>query len=138
MNETSMNATKSTTLQTVGAIFAGILVNFLIAVPIDLILHAAGVFPGMDVRMTDAQCAIALSYRIVAAIVGGYLVARLAPYRPMKNAMILGCIGVVLSTAGSLAMGDVGPRWYPLMLIAISIPASWAGAKIRITGVPQG
>lgn len=112
--------------------FVGVLANFLIAIFIDIILHAQGVFPEMGTRMTDAQSAIAFSYRLLAAIVGGYLTARLAPNQPMKHAVILGSIGIVLSSMGLIMGADLGPIWYPASLVVISLPASWAGAKIYL------
>jgi len=121
------NSQKKLTLRSVGAVFAGIMANFVIAIPVDLLLHAAGIFPAMSERLTDSLCALAFSYRIIAAIVGGYLAARFAPSSPMKHALILGLIGVLLSSTGAAAMWDQGPHWYPLALIAISIPCSVTG-----------
>ena len=68
-------------------------------------------------------------------ITGGYIVARLAPDRPVRHALVLGIIGFVLSIAGVVATWnrgpEFGPRWYPLALAAIALPCAWAGGKIR-------
>lgn len=117
--------------RSVWAVFAGILANFLIAVPIDQLLHAQGVFPPPGEPMTNMQCAIAFSYRLVAAVVGGYLTARLAPSNPKKHVIILGCIGILLSAAGAIAMWRVGPVWYPLSLVVIALPASLLGWRLN-------
>lgn len=111
------------------AVFAGVLTNIIVAVPIDALLHAVHVFPPPEQRLSNSLCALAFSYRFVAAILGGAVTARLAPQRPLKHALILGCVGVVMSTAGTIAMWDVGPNWYPVMLIVISVPCSWLGAR---------
>ncbi|HTL12746.1 MAG TPA: hypothetical protein VL588_09680 [Bdellovibrionota bacterium] len=112
------------------AVVMGVLANFLIAVPIDIGLHAAGIYPPMDQPLSDPLCALALSYRLAAAVVGGYLTARMAPRNPMKHAWALGIVGVVLSAAGAAAMWGKGPHWYPLSLVVISIPLSLLGAKL--------
>ena len=116
--------------RSIWAVFAGILANFLIAVPIDALLHAQGVFPPPGETMTNGQCAIAFSYRLIAAIVGGYLTARFAPGNPKKHVIILGCIGIVLSSAGAIAMWRAGPAWYPLALVVIALPASLLGWRL--------
>ena len=58
--------------------------------------------------------------------------ARLAPDRPVRHAMILGCVGVVLGLVGVVATWNLGlgPRWYPIALVVLAIPQCWAGAKI--------
>jgi hypothetical protein len=82
----------------------------------------------MGQTMSDPLFVLATAYRIVFGIVGCWLTARLAPNRPFFHAMILGAIGLVLSTAGAFAMGDMGPRWYALVIIAINFPCVWIGA----------
>src|SRR5206468_826460 len=120
-------------LKSVGAVFAGVFANFIIAMPIDAALHAAGVFPPMEVPLSNALCALAFSYRFLAALVGGYATARLAPRNPMKHAIALGIVGILLSSAGAAAMWNMGPHWYPLLLVVISLPCSWAGARLAIS-----
>lgn len=121
---------KSSWLRSAWAVFAGVLANAVIAVPIDLALHALGVYPAEREPLTQAQSALAFSYRLVAAIAGGYLTARLAPDNPRRHVLILGCTGIVLASAGAAAMWGFGPAWYPLALIAISLPASLLGGSL--------
>ena len=116
-------------MRSIGSVFAGIVANFL-AVPIDAVMHAQGIFPPEGQEMSDGLFALAFAYRAALAVLGGYVTARLAPQNPMKHAMILGGIGLFLSSAGAVAMWKVGPAWYPLALIAICLPASWAGARL--------
>ena len=76
--------------------------------------------------------ALALSYRIVYGILGGYIAARLAPHHPMRHAMILGTLGFVVSVAGVIATlpMHLGPAWYPVALALTALPCSWLGAKL--------
>jgi hypothetical protein len=124
-------------MRSVGAVFAGILVNFVLSLGTDVLLHSSGVFPGWGQPMSDKLFAVALAYRLVYTVLGGYLTARLAPRNPMKHALILGVIGVVLATAGAAATWNkgpaFGPKWYPLALIITAVPATWLGGKLRKT-----
>ena len=118
------------------AIVAGLLVIFVLSLGTDVVLHATGVYPPWFQYMPDSLFVVATAYRAVYSILGAYLTARLAPNRPMQHALILGVIGVVLSTLGAIGTWnkgpEFGPRWYPLALIALSLPLSWLGAKLRL------
>jgi hypothetical protein len=117
--------------RSVAAVFAGLLTNIIPAVAIDAALHAADMYPPMGQPMSNALLVLAFSYRLVLAVAGGYFTARLAPDNPVKHALVLGAIGVVLSSAGAIAMWDVGPAWYPLSLVAIAVPCSLLGARLH-------
>ena len=116
------------------AVLAGLALNVVLGLGIDQILHATGVYPPWGQTMSDSLFALATAYRIVIGVASGWLVARLAPDRPVRHAIALGIIGVLASAGGLLATWnkgpEFGPKWYPLLLIAISIPASWLGARL--------
>jgi len=118
------------------AVFAGILTVVALDVGIDSILHATGVYPPWRQPMAEKLFLLAITYRIVDGISGGYVAARLAPNRPMRHAMILGCIGVVLSLAGAIATWnkgpEFGPKWYPVALVALALPCARIGGGIRV------
>jgi hypothetical protein len=64
--------------------------------------------------------------------------AGLAPTKPLSHALVLGSLGLVVSTVGAVAtwnsVPSLGPHWYPLALIALAIPPAWRGAtEKRIT-----
>ncbi len=118
--------------RSVWAVLAGVLAVIVVTTAIDIILHVAGVFPPTNQPIDDALSLLASSYRIVIGIGGAWLTARLAPTKPMKHAMILGSIGVVLALVGVVATWNLGlgPRWYPISLVILAIPQSWVGAKL--------
>ena len=62
--------------------------------------------------------------------IGAVLAGLLAIFNPMRHALALGVVGVVLSTAGAVAMWEAGPAWYSLAVIAISLPCAWVGGKL--------
>ena len=123
-------------LRSVGAIFAGLLTIFVTHNGIDAVLHATGVFPPLGEPMADGLFVLALAYRIVFSVVGCYVTARLAAHHPMGHALTLSGIGVVLSSLGALATigqgPEFGPIWYPLALVAVSLPSGWAGGALRL------
>lgn len=120
------------TKKSIWAIVAGILAIIIVTTVVDLVLHAVHVFPPMDQPIGDGLALLATSYRVVISVAGAYLTAQLAPDRPMRHAMILGYVGVVLGLVGVVATWNLGlgPRWYPIALVVLAIPQCWAGGKI--------
>jgi hypothetical protein len=120
--------------RSIAAVLAGLVTVVVLSLGTDMALHMAGVFPPLDQRMSDALFVLATAYRTVYAVVGGYVTARLAPYRPMQHALINGLIGVALSTLGAVLTWNraLGPHWYPLALIVTAMPTAWAGGKLRM------
>jgi hypothetical protein len=118
--------------KSIWAVVAGVLVILGVTTLVDIVLHATGVFP-MDQPIDDALALLATSYRIVIGAGGAWLTARLAPDKPMKHAMILGSVGVVLGLVGVVATWNLGlgPRWYPIALVVLAIPQCWAGGRIH-------
>lgn len=125
------------TLRHVGAVLAGLLAIFAITIVTDIVMHATGIFPPWGQPMSSALFLVALAYRIVYGVLGCYIAARLAPDRPMRHALVLGVVGVVLSTAGAVAMWEAGPAWYSLAVIGIALPCAWVGGRLA-TGLTGG
>jgi peptidoglycan/LPS O-acetylase OafA/YrhL len=122
-------------LRRIGAVLAGLLVVGILDNTIDLILHQTGVYPPWFQPMRTSLWLLAIGYRTVDGIIGGYVVARLAPDRPIAHALVLGIIGILLSTVGVVATWskgpEFGPKWYPLTLVVIALPCSLIGGLIR-------
>jgi hypothetical protein len=119
----------------IGAVLAGLIVIVVLSTAVDVVLHATGVFPPWGQPMSDALFALATAYRIVISIGGCYLAARLAPDRPMQHALALGAVGVVISSIGAaVTIGrgpELGPMWYPLLLVVVAMPCAWVGGRLR-------
>jgi len=117
----------------IGAVLAGFVAIAVLSSAVDAVLHAVGIFPPLGQVMSDGLFALATAYRVAISIGGCYLAARLAPDRPLAHAMALGVVGVVVSTAGAVVTWNmpIGPHWYPLLLVAVSIPCAYAGGKLR-------
>ncbi len=118
--------------RSIWAVAAGVLVIIVVTTLVDIVLHVAGVFPPMDQPINDALALLATSYRIVISVVGAWFTARLAPDKPLKHALILGYVGVVLGLVGVVTTWHLGlgPKWYPIALVVLAIPQCWAGGRI--------
>lgn len=135
---TNSNTPPRQLLRSTGAVLAGFIAVFVLSLGTDQIFHALNIYPPWDQPMTGTGLLLlALAYRIVYGIAGGYIVARLAPRNPMRHALISGGIGFVLSTAGAIAMWDMGAHWYPIALALSSIPCSWTGAALYINAATR-
>jgi hypothetical protein len=119
-------------LRSAGAVFAGLLSTVIVTTAIDAVLHATGVFPPVPEIMSDALFALALAYRVPLNAAGCYVAGRLAPAAPLRHALLLGALGVVLSTLGAVAMWDCGPAWYSLGNIAIALPSALVGGRLAL------
>jgi hypothetical protein len=128
-------------MRSIGAVLAGIIVIVALSLGSDHLLHVLEVYPTWGQPMHDTgDNLLALVYRIVYGILGGYVTARLAPRAPMRHALILGGIGVVLSLlgAGAAITADLGPVWSPIALVITALPCAWAGGALRGTRHGEG
>jgi hypothetical protein len=117
-------------------VIAGILVGIVITLATDVVLHAVGVFPPWGASMVgfDGALLLATAYRAVYGVLGSYIIARLAPDRPLQHALVGGFLGLVVSIVGAAVTWNkgpaFGPHWYPLALIALAMPQAWAGGRL--------
>lgn len=117
------------------ALLAGFIVNVVLSLSTDFALQAAGILPAIGRGpMNDFQSALAAAYRTLYAVISSYILARLAPNRPMGHALTGAAIGMVIATAGAVVTRNyaLGPRWYSVLLIVLALPSGWAGAKLWI------
>ena len=122
-------------MRRIGAVIAGLLVVAVLDLGIDSLLHATGVYPPWFQPMATRLWLLAIAYRAVDGITGGYVAARLAPDRPLTHALVLGVIGIMLASLGVIATWnkgpEFGPKWYPLTLVAMALPCALIGGLIR-------
>ena len=116
------------------ALLAGFVFVVVTSLGTDAVMHMAGIFPALGQAMSGPLFLLATIYRTIYQVIGSYLTARLAPYRPMQHALIGGLIGLLLSTVGMVATWNkgpgFGPHWYPIALTVLAIPTAWAGGKL--------
>lgn len=121
--------------RSIGAVVAGILAGVVLSLGTDAALRAAGIFPSTSAVMSDGLFALATTYRTIYGVLSCYITARLAPWRPMKHALIVGALGMVVSLVGAVATWNIvpplGPHWYPIALVLLAMPQAWLGGVLR-------
>ncbi len=121
--------------RSVAAILAGFVVVVILSLGTDEVFHLTMVYPPWGQLMSDKLFALATAYRLVYGVAGSYITARLAPYRPMLHAVIGAVIGMVLTTLATIGTWnkpEMGPHWYPIVLIVTALPTALLGAKIYL------
>ena len=96
-------------MRSIGAVFAGLILIVVASTAVDMVMHRTGVFPATGKPMSNGLWLLATAYRIVISVAGCSLAARLAPRRPMLHAMVLGWIGVAISTLGTVLTWTKAP-----------------------------
>src|SRR5438270_8900838 len=111
------------------ALLAGIVAGIVLSVGTDLALHAIGVAPAQNERWPNQLLSLATAYRSTYSVIAGYIIARLAPNRPMGHALVAGALGMVVSTLGAAAAwsSTIGQHWYPVALALTALPTAWIG-----------
>jgi hypothetical protein len=128
--------------RSIGAVLVGMIVGIVVTLGTDIVLHKIGVFPPWGASMVgfDGALLLATVYRTVYGIAASYLIARVAPDRPMAHALVGGLVGLVVSIVGAAVTWNkgpaFGPHWYPLALVVLAIPQAWAGGRLRLMQLP--
>lgn len=120
-------------LKSIGAVLAGLIFIFVTHGGVDLILETLGIFTPPTERFdTPWMVVTATIYRTMLSIAGCFVTGVLAPSRPMLHALVLGFIGLALSTAAAVVTipMDLGPAWYPIALAVVSVPCAWIGGLL--------
>jgi hypothetical protein len=122
----------SSILRSVGAVLGGFVFIGVTHTATDAVLENIGVLPKGHLFVGTGLILIVIGYRAVLSLIGCYITALLAPYSPMKHALALGIVGVLLSTVGAIATANMnlGPSWYAWTLVVISLPIAWLGGKL--------
>ena len=119
------------------AILAGIVTGIVLSMGTDLGLHAVGLAPALSVRWPNKLLLLATTYRSIYGVFASYVIARLAPNRPMAHSLLAGALGLVVSSLGAAAAWSTtfGQHWYSITLALTALPAAWAGAKFWLMQV---
>jgi hypothetical protein len=117
------------------AVLVGFIATVALSLGTDEVLHMLKIYPPWGEPMYEPGLnLLALAYRIIYAVVGCYIAAQLAPRNPMRHALALGVVGLVLSAAGAIVaitMADLGPNWYPIALVLTALPCAWLGGVLH-------
>ncbi|MEP7167274.1 MAG: hypothetical protein ABI758_04815 [Candidatus Woesebacteria bacterium] len=123
-----------TIFKSIGAIVVGFLTVAVLSVLTDMLLEGAGIFPSPEKGLFITwMLLLALTYRTIYTVAGGYITAKLSPNKPMKHVTILASIGTLFAILGVMTnlQQALGPNWYPVALAVLSFPSVWVGGKLK-------
>jgi hypothetical protein len=136
MTATSTSVVPATPARSILAVMAGFFAVAGLSLGTDQLLHTLEVYPPWGEPMFDNGLnALALSYRLVYTVLGGFITARLAPRSPMRHVNVLGLIGLLAGTAGAVAAitaANLGPNWYPIAIAVTAYPLTWLGGRLGV------
>lgn len=120
------------TLRSIGSVLAGFVTVFALSVGTDIVMESTGVLPppSQPEDYVTWMLVLALAYRTVITVFGGWVTAKIAPVPKMKNVMALGIIGTVGGIVGIFAGWQYGNHWYPIALAVLAYPSVWLGGKL--------
>jgi len=127
------------TFKSIGAVLAGFITVVVLSIGTDAVLETIKFFPPQNEAdfYTPWMLLIALIYRSIYTVAGGYVAAASAPDRPMRHAIILGILGIAAGTLGAATNWDkttVSTAWYPISLVIAALPCTWLGGKLKTMG----
>jgi hypothetical protein len=121
-------------MRSTAAVFVGFISVAVLSLATDQVLHVLKVYPPWGEPMYDPGLnLLALSYRIVYTILGGYITAALAPHAPMRHVLVGATLGLIAGSAGAIVaiiVADLGPNWYPIALALTGFPCVWLGGVL--------
>ncbi len=120
--------------RSIAAVFLGFLTVVVLSLGTDQLLHVINVYPPWGQPMWEPGLnLLALAYRCVYTVLGGWVAACVAPHAPMKHVWILGIIGLVLGTLGVVGTWNLnlGPRWYPVAIAITGLPLTLLGGVLH-------
>jgi hypothetical protein len=115
------------------AVFLGLVSTAGLSYLADDLLHVLGVFPPWGQAYFGVWPYVAaVAYRSLFATLGFAITARLAPRRPLLHVGILAGIGAAAGVLGvvATATANLGPMWYPVAILATTLPCAWLGGVV--------
>ena len=123
----------TTVLRSIGSVIAGFLVVALLSIATDALLESLRIFP----MQTNPRAfmtwmlAIALFYRSIYTMVGGYVTARFAPLGASRHIIVLMVLGGIAGVLGAINGWGLGNHWYPIALAVTGPMFIWIGGKLQ-------
>lgn len=124
-------------MKSLWAVVAGFIVVVALSTGTDALLEKIGLFPDPGVILGSGYLALALMYRTVYTVLGGFVTAWLAPQNPMKHVWVLAIIGQLGGIAGVFAGWELSAHWYPIALAVLAIPSVWFGGWLKTRTGPE-
>jgi hypothetical protein len=122
---------ENSTFKSIVAVIVGLFANGVITIGTDMSMSKAGFFPPFGTGFYETSLVLlALSYRTLFAVLGGYITARLSPSKPMLHVKWLVGVGTVIGIFSAVGGWNGFPHWYLVAIVLCSIAATWLGGKL--------
>ena len=121
-------------IKSIVAVFAGFFTIVVFSGGVDALLEAVGFYPPDRKAFTIGMFSASIFYRILISILGGFVVGKLAPGKPMKHVVVLAIIGTLIGILGVVTGWNLPgyPHWYAISLAALTFPTIWFGGKLAV------
>jgi hypothetical protein len=118
-------------IKSIGAVVGGFLTVAIMSVLTDWILESYGVFPKPTVEglFDNKLLVFAFLYRSLYTILGGWVTAKLAPFKPRKHVIALMVLGGISGVLGAIAGWGMSNHWYPIALAVTGPVFVWVGGQ---------
>lgn len=119
-------------LKSIGAVIVGFATVAILSIVTDTVLEGLGILPTSSESgaYVTWMLALALFYRSIFTLVGGYVTARLAPTNPTKHVYALMILGGIGGALGAISGWSLGNHWYPVALAVTGPIFVWFGGKL--------
>lgn len=121
-------------VKSIWAVVAGFLTVVVLSVATDAVLEGIGFFPPatQPEAYESWMLFLALVYRTVFTVFGGFVAAKLAPSKPMNHVIVLAVIGTIAGIGGVVAGWNLSENWYPIALAVLAFPSVYYGGKLGV------
>jgi len=121
--------------KSIGVILLAFISIALLSIVTDFLLESIGMLPDPKKGLFDTWAIIlVLVYRGIYTIFAGFIIAKLAPSKPILHAIILGAVGIIITilATNDPSFADKAPLWFGYTMAAITIPCLWVGVNIQL------
>lgn len=91
--------------------------------------------PDRPITATGALIGLVL-YSVVLSLLAGWVTARVKGERPMPAVGALAALQLTLGIVAEVSYWDLMPVWYHLVFLALIVPATVQGGRLRARRVP--
>ncbi|MEL6771921.1 MAG: hypothetical protein AAFP18_12720 [Bacteroidota bacterium] len=119
-------------MRSVFAVVAGFIVIVIASVAVDVLIRAVTPAQFSPRGRVDTTLTLLLysGSAVLYTILGGFVTGRIAPQRPVRHAVWLGMVGLVVGVAASSALWATAPAWYHILGWVLVVPAAYAGGRL--------
>ena len=125
---------KGNIFKSIGVIILAFMINALLSITTDFLLESIGILPKPENGLFETWAILlVLFYRAAYTILTGFIIAKLAPVKPMLHAMILGTIALIITlpAVSNPSFAEKSEMWFGYALLALIFAYLWLGVMVH-------